>query len=130
MNYTQRNPDPALARHVEVFFHLQGYTPEHNIERIVPDGSCSVVIELDNQERWIADNVTHKPIQRFTGCWISGPHTKYFSISALANTELAAIRLLPIGLFSLLDAPLGSVVDQVIDAKPLLGGAFLDSVRS
>lgn len=80
-------PEPPLDRFVETIFHLKNYQPEHSIERLVPDTRSSLVIELDGQERWVADNETLEPIQTCRGSWVSGPHRRYISISSLPNTE-------------------------------------------
>ncbi|MEM8736508.1 MAG: helix-turn-helix transcriptional regulator, partial [Planctomycetota bacterium] len=119
-------PKHPLDGLVETIFHLKDYCPEHGIERIVPDGSATIVIELDGQQRWIADTKTHEPVTYFQGQWLSGPHRDHFCISALQNTELLAIRFFPGGLFPLLNCSIDIFSDQVIDASELLDGAIRD----
>lgn len=117
-------PECHLSELVETIFHLKDYSPDHATERIVPDGSASIVIELDGQQRWIADTQTHEPIEFFNGQWLSGPHRDHFCISALKNTELLAIRFPPGGLFPLLKCAVDEFSDRVIDARDLLDGAI------
>ena len=124
MIYHAIEPALPLASFVETIFHLKDYKPEHAIERIVPDGSSNIVIELDGQRRWIADSETHVPVQYCEGQWLSGPHRNHFCISALQNTELLAIRFRPGGLFPLLKTDIDSFADNVVDAAELLNGGI------
>ncbi|MFK7817291.1 MAG: DUF6597 domain-containing transcriptional factor [Planctomycetaceae bacterium] len=126
MIYHAISPEPPLDRFVESVFHLKGYQPEHSIERLVPDTRASLVIELDGQERWIADNETLKPVQMCRGSWVSGPHRRYFSISALANTELLAVQFRVGGLFPLVQSPIDEITDRVVDAQQLLGDSIVE----
>ena len=121
MNYFPIQPPPPLGRFIESIFHLSNYQPESAIERVVPDTSASLVIELDDQDRWVADNETHEPIQHCRGSWVSGPHRHYFSISALQNTELLAVRFRVGGLYPLLRSDVNSVTDRVVDAEQWFG---------
>lgn len=121
MQYVPLVPDSPLSKYVETMFYLDGYCPENSVERLVPDGACSLVIELDGHVRWIADNETLKPTQHFTEGWFSGPHTNYISISALQNTELIAVRFRPGGLYLLLEDRLSEITNRVVPANELLG---------
>ena len=60
MLYLPYIPEGALGRYVELIFYLQNYHPEHQIERLVPDGSINIIIELDGRKRYIFDNETLK----------------------------------------------------------------------
>ncbi len=129
MKYFPIEPLPPLGRFVESIFHLSDYQPESAIERVVPDTSASLVIELDCQDRWVGDNETHEPIQHCRGSWVSGPHRHFFSISALKNTELLAVRFRLGGLYTLLRSGVDSVTDRVVDAE-LWFGEKATSLRS
>jgi len=121
MNYFAVQPPPPLGRFVESIFHLSDYQPESAIERVVPDTSASLVIELDCQDRWVGDNETHEPMQHCRRSWVSGPQRHYFSISALKNTELLAVRFRVGGLYPLLQSGVNSVTDRVVDAEQWFG---------
>ena len=123
MQYVPLAPGPPLDRFVETLFYLGAYDPEQSIERLVPDGACSLVIELDGQERWIADNDTLAPIQYCREAWLSGPHTNFLSISALRNTELMAVRFRPGGLCPWLHNELSSLTNRVVPASEIFNGA-------
>jgi AraC-like DNA-binding protein len=122
-------PAPPLARFVATIFHLKDYQPEQAIERVVPDTLSSLVIELDGQERWVADNETQRPIRQCRHSWISGPHRNYFSISARPNTELLAVQFNVGGLFPLVRRSVEELTERVVDAIELLG-ASVESLRT
>ena len=121
MIYFPYEPPQPVGHFVESVFYLSGYQPEHSVERIVPDTSCSLVIELDGQERWIVDDETHEPIQSCRESWISGPHRKYFSIKTVENTELMAVRFRLGGLHPLIKVAASEVTDRVVKSADLLG---------
>lgn len=54
--------EPVLVEALDAMFYLKGYTPEHDIECLVPDTKLSLVIELDGQERHIYDNTSLEPV--------------------------------------------------------------------
>ncbi len=119
--YYPLEPLPPLDRHVETIFHLKDYQPEHSIERIVPDTRCSLVIELDGQDRFVADNETLEPVVQCRHSWLSGPHRNYFSISAKSNTELMAVQFRIGGLYPIVKRPVDELSEQVHDAIGIFG---------
>lgn len=130
MHYIPLTPEPPLDRFIETLFYLGGYDPEQSIERLVPDGACSLVIELDDQVRWIADNETLEPIQYCREAWLAGPHTNYLSISALNETELMAVRFRPGGLCPWSKELLSSFTNRVVPASEVYGEEISSLRRS
>ncbi len=123
------HPGPPLERFVETIFHLKDYQPDHSIERIVPDSRSSLVIELDGQDRYVADNETFEPIVRCQCSWLSGPHRNYFSISAKKDTDLLAVQFRPGGLYPFVRQTVAELAEQVHDAR-LFFGDFIKQLRN
>lgn len=121
MFYLPLNPTGQLSKYIDTIFYLNEYCPEHSVERLVPDGYISIVIELDGQERYIYDNNTLEVIQTCTHSWLSGMHDKYISFSSLNNTELLAFRLFPGGLFPFLGKSVYTYKNKVVDARDVFG---------
>lgn len=112
---------PPVSEVVETMFYLEGYRPEHRLERIVPDGSASLVIELDGRLRHVYDNETKEPRQECRGSWLSGLHTTPLTIGALPDTRLLAARLRP-GRASILVGPrLDALADRVTPGVEVFG---------
>lgn len=129
MIYLPYTPTEPLSSSVETIFYLQGYCPEHSVERLVPDGSVSLVVELDDQPRFVYDNETLEKQQECRGAWISGMHSGFISISALQNTELLAIRFAPGGGYPFFKRPLSELNDAVVDAHTILGAGIVELRR-
>ncbi|MEM7049528.1 MAG: helix-turn-helix domain-containing protein [Acidobacteriota bacterium] len=128
MDYTPRIPtqDP-LAGLVEVFFHLEGYSPEHRIERLVPNGRVSLVIELDGRPRQVLDPQTRQARQICRGAWLSGIHSSYLLIGDVGpDTRLMAVSFGVAGAYPFLHTALAEINDRVVDATDLLGPEILE----
>ena len=125
MIYVPLAPEGVLAEALDAMFYIQGYAPEHNIERLTPDGKLAVVIELDGQERFVHDNDSLKPKQSCKNTWLSGMHTGFISISALDNTTLLAIQFKPGKAYPFIKQPLDSFKDKVVPAVTVFGDTIL-----
>lgn len=126
MNYLPLEIPKELSDFVDSVFYLGDYTPEHKIERLIPDGMISLVIELDGNERYIYDNTNFEVIQRCTNFWLSGMHNHYISISAIPYTELVGIRFKAGGLFPFINSDVYKLFNSVSDASEY----FQDSITS
>ncbi len=128
MIYLPMTPPPPLGELVEVMFYLRDYEPEHAVERLVPDGSINLIIELDGQLRSVFDNESMQVLRQYRGAWVSGAHRAYISISALKGSELLAVRFKAGGAYPLFKRALDSLCDKVVDAD-LIFGAAIDELR-
>ncbi len=95
--------------------------PEHNVERVVPDGSIYFLFELDGFTRHVYENESLEPIGDFTKTWISGAQNEYISISAHENSEMFVMQFLPGGASRLIKGDLSRFANQVVAAEQLLG---------
>ncbi len=114
-----------LADALDAMFYLKGYSPEHGIERLVPDGKIAIVLALDGQQRFIYDNETLTPLQTCENAWVSGMQTGFISISALKNTELLAIQFKVGKAFPFIKQPLGTLQDRVVQAQEMPNNEIL-----
>ncbi len=121
----QRSP---LSDVVETVFYLEGYRPEHRLERIVPDGSINLVIELDGRVRHVCDRETKEPQQACVGSWLSGVHTSPLTIEALPDTRLVAVRMRPGRASWLLGPNVDAFTDRVTPGTEIFGPA-IDELR-
>lgn len=121
------NPKPQSPhdKFVDSFIYFKGYTPQHSIERVVPDGHIYLIFELDGLSRCIYDNVSLKPTKHFSKCWLSGLQKNYISISAKENSEMFVIRFKPGGVLPYLHSSLDEISDTVVDATEFFGDSVL-----
>lgn len=110
-----------LSDDLIMVFHLKNYHPEHPIERLIPDGSASLVIELDDQERFIYDNESLAKVQLCRGSWLSGNFTEYLSFGTIRNTDLMGVRFKPGGLYPYIDLPMDNMKNRVLDGVEVFG---------
>ncbi len=129
MEFVEHLLGEPMASAVESIFYLNNYNPEHAIERLVPDGLTSLVIELDGQERFVLDNDDRGRTVRCCGSWFSGLHRQYISFTALANTELIGVRFRPGRALSLVHGSIESWSNRVAPAVEVFG-ATINAVRS
>lgn len=110
-----------ISEYIDSIFYMNAYNPGHAIERLVPDGFISIVIELDGKKRYIFDNDTLEEIQMCTHSWLSGMHDKYISFSSVNNTEMIAFRLSPGGLYPFIKESVYRYKNKVVDARSIFG---------
>ena len=118
-----------LASAVEAMFLLDGYCPEHRLERIVPDATVNLIIDLDGRVRHVCDPVDGRPTQPCRGSWLSGLHTAPMTIEALPDTRLVALRLRPGRASGLLGPRMDAFTDRVVPGVEVFGAA-IDGLRA
>jgi AraC-like DNA-binding protein len=118
-------PTEPLNGFIDCFIYFKDYTPSYSVERIVPDASLYLVIELDGQPRHELDNTTHERKHRRTGAWISGLHTDYITIDALPESEMFVVRFKTYGAYPFLHKPLAALNNKVWDADKVMGEGVL-----
>ena len=63
-------PSFPLSEYINSFIYYEGYNPDHNIERFLPDGNTEIVIDLTGEAQYIYDNETLKEIQACLNVWV------------------------------------------------------------
>ncbi len=121
-----RSPGAPLDNHISCFYHYSDYMPEHEIERVVPDGHVYLIFELDGMERCVYDNESLEVKQRFTGAWISGMQKTYISIVSLKQSRMFVVRIKPGGAFPFLHIPLDRFAEKILPAAKFFG----DGIRA
>ncbi|MCH9680310.1 MAG: helix-turn-helix domain-containing protein [Deltaproteobacteria bacterium] len=116
--------DGVLVGVVETMFYLAGYDAEHRHERIVPDGSINLVIELDGRPRNVCDNDTKAPRQRCEGSWLSGLHTAPITIETVPQTRLLAVRMSPGQAAPIVGRTVEGLADRVTPGAEIFGDAI------
>lgn len=125
MIFSLHKPSIWLSSYIENIVYYKGYTPEHQIERLLPDGGIDLVIDLTDVPKFIYDNETLEEKQACRKGWISGIRTSYISIQARASvSEMMVIRFRPGTAWAILQVPLIELKEKVLDAELILGTDF------
>ena len=119
--FQTRIPDSFLKDYVQQFIYFKGYTPDHSIQRVVPDGSLYLIFELDGMPRYIIDNETLEKKTKRTRAWISGMHKNYITISALPDSEMYVIQFKAQGLFPFIQQKVDALSDKVVKPEAYFG---------
>ncbi|MBL7827419.1 MAG: helix-turn-helix transcriptional regulator [Saprospiraceae bacterium] len=114
-------PSGLLGAFIENMVYYAGWNPDHSIERLVPDGGAHLIIELDNQPKYLFENQHFQRTQKCTHSWVSGIHNSYLNISADQNSSMFIIRFKPVGLNNCAQISMHELCDKVLDADLIFG---------
>ena len=121
MQLRTRIPGPPLSTFVEKLWSFEGYCPAHALERLLPDGSAELVINLRDDRNRIYDRRDHTRVNRYSGCILSGPHSEYFIIDTEEQCATVGVHFRPGGAFPFFGAPSDELHDSHIDLDDLWG---------
>jgi AraC-like DNA-binding protein len=123
MLFRTRKPPPLLSEYVDWLWFYEGLFPPHRCERVLPDGSMELIVNLRDEPRHIFDPVTHQPIQDYHGSWISGAHSRFIVIDTAPNSSMIGVHFKPGGASAVLGVPASALQDQVVDLSALFNRA-------
>ncbi|EAY31668.1 helix-turn-helix domain-containing protein [Microscilla marina] len=121
MQFDLRTPPYPLNQLVESVLFYDQYSPTHQVERLLPDGSLNLIVELHGVAQHIYDNRLLTPISTHKHAWLSGMHSGYISIDSGIGTSMLIIRFLPQGAYPFLHFPVTELNDLVIEADLVFG---------
>ncbi len=124
--FRQRVPGPPLSDFVATLWHFTGYCAAHDRERVLPDGRCTLVINLQDTPRRRFDAANPNRSVAYRRAWIAGVQTEYLVIDVLANSSLMGVHFKSGGLAPFVPGGASEVSHQVVEADAVWGGAALD----
>ncbi len=124
--FRQRVPGPPLSDFVTNFWHFTGYSADHDRERVLPDGCCTLIINLQDTPRRRFDQAHPERSVAYRRAWISGVQTEYLVIDVLANSSLMGVHFKSGGLAPFIPGGAAEVSRQVVEADEVWGVAALD----
>jgi len=104
-------PPSPLADHIHLFWYFDGILGTTPRERLLPDGSSNVIIDLGTDQSII-----------------SGAHSKYFEIDSSVSMHVMGIWFKPGGAFRFMSLPASEIRDQHV-ALDDIWGAFANELR-
>ncbi|MCB0278709.1 MAG: helix-turn-helix transcriptional regulator [Calditrichaeota bacterium] len=127
MIFELTKPSPPLDQYVELLTYFANYSPDHEIERLLSDGSANIIFCLDQQDRYIFNNQSLEKDQKCTRVWLSGMHSNFLSISAGSlNSSMLVIRFHAGGSYPFIQMPIIDLNNLVVDAELVFGQEILD----
>jgi AraC-like DNA-binding protein len=113
------SPGPPLSQFVELFWYYQGITHPHNKERLMPQGTVELVINLHENQCRVYDRVHQDEFQTFPGALVCGPHSNFFIIDTASQAEVLGVHFRPGGMFPFLKLPADELQNQHVGLDAL-----------
>src|SRR6266849_2571795 len=122
MLYRMYIPKAPLAEFVELFWLYDGFPQgPHKKERLMPDGSTELVINLRQDEIRVYDREKLECFDRFGGSILCGPHSNFFVIDTEEQASVIGIHFKPGGAFPFFKLPVDELRNQHISLGDLWG---------
>jgi AraC-like DNA-binding protein len=128
MAYRVRKARGVLAGFVDLLWFYEGPAQPHKMERLLPDGSMELVINLADDEVRVYDRRDQTQYERLSGGVPIGPHSDFFVIDTAEQQCVAGVHFHPGGAFPFLRLPAGELHGLHVSLSDVWGG-FAGEVR-
>ena len=99
MRFHHHAPGPPLGQFVQLFWLYEGYRQPHKKERLLPDGSMELVVNLNEDRTRVYDPHQTEKFQTLRGPVIVGAHSEYFVIDTEEQYSVGGVHFKPGGAF-------------------------------
>ena len=121
MLYKIHKPLPPLSEFVDVLWFYEGYEVSHEKERLLPDGSVELVINLAENRIRVYDSRDPEKSHTIPGCVVSGPRSEFFVIDTASEARTIGVHFKPGGAFPFFRVPPAEMVNQSVALECLWG---------
>ena len=111
-----------LAGFVDLLWFYEGPPRPHKMERLLPDGSMELVVNLDDDEVRVYDRRDHTRYERLSGGVLIGPHSDFFVIDTAEQERVLGIHFHPGGAFPFLRLPAAELHGLHVSLADVWGG--------
>jgi AraC-like DNA-binding protein len=119
-------PAPPLGNFVDLLWLYEGYSQPHDKERILPDGSMELVINLSEDRARVYDRNRTNQFQTMRGALLVGAQSNYFVIDTAQQFSVLGVHFKPGGAFPFFRFPAGEFHNQHLSLDLLWGSAATD----
>lgn len=119
-------PSFPLNQFIESFLYYKDYSPQHSIDRFLPDGNVNIVIDLTDYPKFIYDNHTLKEIQSCKNVWFSGIRNNFITIPSGRDNEMFIINFLKGRAYPFVEMPMHELTDYVVDGELVMTREILN----
>jgi AraC-like DNA-binding protein len=122
MLYLTHIPGPPLNEFIELLWFYDGFPARaHKKERLMPDGSVELVINLKQDEARIYDRDDLEKCERMPGTLLCGPHSNFFVIDTAEQDSVIGIHFKPGGAFPFFKSPASELHNLHVSLEDLWG---------
>jgi AraC-like DNA-binding protein len=115
-------PAPPLSDFVALLWLYEGYRQPHAKERLLPDGSMELVVNLNDDLTRIYEPRDTERFRTLTGSVVVGAHSEYFVIDTAEQHTVAGVHFKPGGAFPFLGLPASELRNTLVSLEDLWGG--------
>ena len=114
-------PQPPLSNFVELLWLYEGYSQPHDKERLLPDGSMELVVNLKDDEARVYDRRDPGKFQSTRGALLVGVQSEYFVLDTAEQQSVIGAHFKPGGAFPFFKMPAGEFHNQHLSLDQLWG---------
>ena len=119
-------PSPPLSHFIDFFWFHEGYVSDHRRERVLPDGTFELIINLDPVPRKLFDRRDHDSYRDFRCAWLSGTQSEFIEIDVLPVASMMGVHFKPGGVAPFLGMPASELADSVVELDAIWGSSVCD----
>ena len=120
---THKKPAPPLSTFIDLLWIYEGYDTAHPRERLLPDGTVELVINLREDRIRVYDSPDLEHFHSVPGCVVSGPRSEFFVIDTAGAMSTAGVHFKPGGAFPFFREPPSELSNQTVALECLWGRA-------
>lgn len=105
MGYYRYYPPPPLGRFVQVLWVFQGAPGPHKLERLLPDGSVELVVNLRDPRIPVYNPHNIRRCETLPPAIVCGPHSQFFVIDTASQMDVVGVHFKPGGAYPFLKLP-------------------------
>ena len=113
-------PRAPLDAFVEYLWLYDDFAPDHSKEKLLPDGSMELIIDLRDHPKHTYDRKDMSRATAFRKFWLSGMQNEYIVIEASPGSMMG-VHFRPGGAWPFFGAPLSEFSDNVVELDCVLG---------
>ncbi|MCI0536357.1 MAG: helix-turn-helix domain-containing protein [Verrucomicrobiales bacterium] len=126
MIYQTHIPQLPLSEFIDWFWFYEGLRPVHTKERVLPQGTLELVIDLQAEPKRLYDREDYSRFQLYRRSWISGAHSQFIVIQAAENSSMMGIHFKPGGAHPFFGFPMTELKDAVVELDAVWGSRSID----
>jgi len=124
MIFILHKPGKPLDNHIDSIVYYEGYASDHLKDRLLPNGSIDLIIDLEDTPKRVYDNNDFNKTTAFKKCWLSGMRKKYITIDS-TQQSMIVISFKVGGAFPFFNFPLNEIKDKIFNLDEIWGSKFL-----
>ncbi len=117
----KHKPPPPLSDFVDVLWLCEDYAVSHEKERLLPDGTVGLVVNLKEDRIRVYDPHHPESFHTIPGCVVSGPRSEFFVIDTEGESATVGVHFKPGGAFPFLTMPSSELNNQSVALESLWG---------